>query len=533
MYSFTRRVLRGLIIGVAAAGAGCGGGSTPTAPAIPQASSVPVSPASGVTTATWACMTASRAGVFGAAGQGCSIAAPASQSLRADAPIVAPGGVTNLSSSVSGTTVTLTWQASGSGDPATSYVIDAGSSSGLSDIVSFDTGSTATSFAATAVPAGRYFVRVRARNAAGSGLASNEVIVIVGAAPCATAPGPPTGLAGNVAGATVTLTWTAPAGTCPTTSYIIEAGASTGLANLASLSTGTPATTFTTASVPNGTYFVRVRAGNAGGASAPSNEIVLTVGTTAPPVSFTDSFETDTGWAIAEEIVNGNPCYIKGAGEVARSTDVSLDGAYSLRVWSNKALSMNSNKVIGYRRISTSAPNGTWFYSVHVYIAPETANSGQVGPEFGIQNTRPIAPGQFRTATADIQYRAVPAPNPVAATWAAWAEVAPGVGDYMVFQTAPLAAGNWYALDLEVDYTRNRYVRFAVQGPGVHFDVDLSAFAIAQEVKFNERVLVVTLEAGNRFTNCGAMTNYKVYYDDVVLRNGSSSLGQPIQLFRR
>jgi len=208
---------------------------------------------------------------------------PTTQSLRAGAPLVAPGGTVNLSASVSGSTVTLNWQAPGSGDPATSYLIEAGSSSGLSDIASFNTGSTATSFIATGVPAGRYFVRVRALNSAGIGPASNEVIVIVGAAPCAVAPGTPAGLAANVVGSTVTLTWTPPAGACPATSYIIEAGSATGLANLATLST--TASTFTTTGVPSGTYFVRVRAVNAAGGSGPSNEVVVTVVTPGGPTS--------------------------------------------------------------------------------------------------------------------------------------------------------------------------------------------------------------------------------------------------------
>jgi hypothetical protein len=172
----------------------------------------------------------------------------------------------------------------------TSYVIEAGSSSGLSDLVTFDTGSAATSFVATGVPAGRYFVRVRARNAAGTGPASNEIIVIVGAAapPCASAPGVPTALLATVSGATLTLTWTAPDGSpCPPTSYTIEAGSAAGLSNLAIVGTGNTATTFTAPNVPSGTYFVRVRAMSLFGVSGPSNEVVVTVGAT-PNLPTTD-----------------------------------------------------------------------------------------------------------------------------------------------------------------------------------------------------------------------------------------------------
>src|SRR5262245_26215871 len=206
-------IVRTLIAGFVGIAAACGGSVAPTAPTMPLGSSAPVSPPSGVATTTWACMTASRTGVFGTAVlDGCPVAMPTTQSPRVSASAVAPGGPANLTASVNGTTVTLIWQPPESGDPATSYVIEAGSVSGQSDLASFDTLTSATSFVASAVPSGRYFVRVRARNAAGLGPASNEVVVMVGppSAPCAGPPGIPSGLSGAVTGATVTLMWTAP-----------------------------------------------------------------------------------------------------------------------------------------------------------------------------------------------------------------------------------------------------------------------------------------------------------------------------------
>ena len=63
--------------------------------------------------------------------------------------------------------------------------------------------------------------------------------------------------------------------------YTIEAGSGPGLTNLASFSTGTTATTFSTGGVPNGLYYVRVRATSVSGSSAPSNEVQVQIG--APP----------------------------------------------------------------------------------------------------------------------------------------------------------------------------------------------------------------------------------------------------------
>src|SRR5207253_4400086 len=92
------------------------------------------------------------------------------------------------------------------------------------------------------------------------------------------APGAPSGLTASSSGSSVTLTWTAPSTGAATTSYTIEAGSSPGAANLANFSTGSSATMFSTSGVTPGTYYVRVRASNSAGVSAPSNEVTLVVG---------------------------------------------------------------------------------------------------------------------------------------------------------------------------------------------------------------------------------------------------------------
>jgi hypothetical protein len=85
----------------------------------------------------------------------------------------APGPASPLGASVSGNIVTLQWNAASG---AVDYIVEAGSSSGTGNIASIPR--AGTSLVAQAPP-GTYYVRVRPRNACGSGWWSNEVVVTV------------------------------------------------------------------------------------------------------------------------------------------------------------------------------------------------------------------------------------------------------------------------------------------------------------------------------------------------------------------
>jgi hypothetical protein len=118
------------------------------------------------------------------------------------------------------------------------------------------------------------------------------------------APGAPASLLATASGSTVTLTWTAPVGGAAPTTYYIEAGSTPGAANLANFSTGNTVTIFSTTGVGNGTYYVRVRAANAGGEGPASPEATLTVGTvgtscTAPPPAPAALTNTVTGFTVS------------------------------------------------------------------------------------------------------------------------------------------------------------------------------------------------------------------------------------------
>jgi hypothetical protein len=138
--------------------------------------------------------TGSPATVFTASGVGAGIyyvrvraataagAGPASNeaTLVVSAGCVTPGPPGGLSIvSVSGGTVVLAWLAAANGP--TSYVVEAGSGPGQTNLVSSDVGAS-TTLTAAGVGAGTYYVRMRARNACGVSGPSNEVVVTVGAA---------------------------------------------------------------------------------------------------------------------------------------------------------------------------------------------------------------------------------------------------------------------------------------------------------------------------------------------------------------
>jgi hypothetical protein len=116
-----------------------------------------------------------------------------------------------------------------------------------------------------------------------------------------TAPSAPTLNAPQVSGSTVTLAWTLPAGA---TAIRLEAGTAPGLSNAANTIIGAT-TTFTTGGVPPGTYFVRVRAIDATGESAASNEITVIVGSggggtcASPPAAPTELQATVAGTAVS------------------------------------------------------------------------------------------------------------------------------------------------------------------------------------------------------------------------------------------
>jgi parallel beta-helix repeat protein len=182
----------------------------------------------------------------------------------------APGAPTNLLASVNGTTLRLAWHNTDVGSMRSGNLLEALTPSGA-PIVSLPLDPSAETFS-TIAPAGAYRLRVRATGPTRVSDASNEVLVSVPGT--CVAPSVPMHVTATAAGSSVTVSWHLGAvGSPAPENFMLEAGLSPGGTIV---SVPTPNRLFR-ATAPPGTYYLRVRAVSACGASASTPEVVLTV----------------------------------------------------------------------------------------------------------------------------------------------------------------------------------------------------------------------------------------------------------------
>lgn len=221
---------------------------------------------------SWSCLVrhaAGTPGIFTAVLEG---SCPARSGVVFRSALTAPGAPSNLTAMVSGRTVTLTWLAPVASEPATSYVVEASLDAFFGALVAeFDIPSTATSFTATDVPPGTYYVRVRARNAAGTSAATARAVADVVGGPCSGPPRPPAALRFTRVGTQLIMEWNAASGA---SEYIIEAGTVSDGKDLYVGSAGL-STTFTAIILESTHAYVRVYARNACGTSLRGDEIEI------------------------------------------------------------------------------------------------------------------------------------------------------------------------------------------------------------------------------------------------------------------
>ncbi|MEZ5284064.1 MAG: hypothetical protein R2712_04490 [Vicinamibacterales bacterium] len=186
--------------------------------------------------------------------------AASTRTRAAEAPVMNPAVVL-------GASVTLSWSAVAG---ATSYRLTAGIAPGM-PLTSFVVGNTTTvTVAAPAV--GTYYVQAFATDVAGESVGSNEIPVVVTS--LFTPPAAPVNLAAYANGRAALLTWDLGAGGGAPTSLVLHAGTSPGAsdAGVFPLAVGSQ---LSVPSVNPGTYYLRLYAVNAGGASLASNEVLF------------------------------------------------------------------------------------------------------------------------------------------------------------------------------------------------------------------------------------------------------------------
>lgn len=130
-----------------------------------------------------------------------------------------PGAPTSFTVLRNGLTLTMTWGAPMSGAPATDYVLEAAATPAFSPVLvgPLAVGSgTATGLTAPVGIVGTYYLRVSARNASGTGTASNVASVTFPSG--SSVPGPPgTPVVQVLGNGAIVVSWTAPAsGPAPT-----------------------------------------------------------------------------------------------------------------------------------------------------------------------------------------------------------------------------------------------------------------------------------------------------------------------------
>lgn len=188
---------------------------------------------------------------------------------------------TGFTGEVVGDQVTVRWQPSPMGLPATAYILEAGSGRGLANLATLNVG-LALSFSAPGIPAGTYYLRVRAVTPLGTSAPTDDLVLTVGGgAGCTSPPAPPLGPLVEVDGSTISMLWFPTTGSVPS-SYVLQAGSGHGLSNLANLDVGN-VQTLVVPGVPPGIYFIRVAARNACGMGIGPDVLVNVGNVPAPP----------------------------------------------------------------------------------------------------------------------------------------------------------------------------------------------------------------------------------------------------------
>lgn len=184
-------------------------------------------------------------------------------------------------------------------------------------------------------------------------------------APRALAPGPPQSLAAHVSGNTVTLSWLVPSIGVPS-HYLVEAALSPGGLPVSSLAAAR--SPVVVPNVPNGVYYVRVRAVDASGVSGASNEVIVVVPSGGACTFAPNPPRNLTGMA------NGNLVNLFWSAPIGECSPTS----YVVHAGTAPASSNITVANVGLATsLSAAAPGGTYYVrvvAVNVYGASPASN---------------------------------------------------------------------------------------------------------------------------------------------------------------
>lgn len=272
-----------------------------------------------------------------------------------------------VSASVTRGDVALTWQASTDDVGVTGYDVHRSATSGFTPSTSTLIASpTGTSFTDSAVPAGVWYYRVIAKDAAGGRSAPTDQVSVT--VTDTRAPSAPTAPSATTTADSANVSWTASSDDVAVTEYDVYRSTTAGFTPAtANKVTSTTATSVLDAPLSAGRYYYRLTARDAAGnVSAPSAEVTAVVGDDMPPSVPSGVTTTVTGSTV-------------GVAWSASTDELQVSGYDVHRSSAVGALPSSGNRVgsvTGTSFSDANVPAGTWYYRV---VAKDAAGNRSEG----------------------------------------------------------------------------------------------------------------------------------------------------------
>jgi hypothetical protein len=247
------------------------------------------------------------------------------------------------------------------------------------------------------------------KHGAMSNVVRAAIICVLGSAlpALAAAPAPPGNVTASISANTVTLTWQPGAGGTPPLGYLVEAALSPRGASVAAFLVIQPSIVLN--AVPNGVYYVRVRAGNAEGMSTAANEVIISVPGGGAPCATPPEAPTNLSAAVSGRAVTltwqpapigcAATAFVVQAGSAPGQSDLAVfnvgnasalavsapPGTYFVRVVALNASggSLPSSELIVAVGSTDVDLTGLWSGESNYINAPFTMNLTQRGDGFG------------------------------------------------------------------------------------------------------------------------------------------------------